>query len=163
MSYLDPETRLSRHFRLAEFTHSDTADAHGIDIRVLAQSPVHRQLATLVERVLEPLRRHLGEPVRVNSGYRPVHVNELVGGASSSQHIRGQAADVVVASLTPLEVAETIAALELPVDQCIHEFGRWVHVSYGTRQRREYLTAYTDAEGATNYAPGLHRIEEIES
>jgi hypothetical protein len=163
MSYLHPDTRLSRHFRLRELIASPTADEHGIEIRVVGNSPVYRRLVALVDCVLEPLRRELGRPVYVTSGYRPPKLNELVGGAPDSQHTSGEAADIGVDRLSPYEVAEAIQRLDLPVDQCIYEFGRWVHVSYGTRQRREYLTAYTDEQDQTQFASGLHRIEEVQS
>lgn len=161
MRYLDPETRLSKHFRLREFTRSDTADEHGIEVRVEAESSVHRCLIALIGRVLEPLRREIDRPVRVTSGYRPSELNELVGGVEDSDHTDGKAADVDVEGMTPLELAETVERLELPVDQCIQEFDRWVHLSYSTRQRREYLTAYTDAEGNTRYAEGLHEASAL--
>jgi len=161
MQYIPHDKPLSQDFTLREFCESATADEHGIDIRVVADSPVHRHLITLTERILQPLRSALARPVHVSSGYRPVHVNALVGGAPDSQHTRGKAADIDVGGLSPLEVAREIERLGLPFDQLIHEFGHWVHVSYSTRQRRECLTAYTDADGATQYAPGLQPIEEL--
>jgi len=163
MTFIDPQTQLTPHFRLGEFTDSATATEHGITIRVVDGSSVHGNLIALATEVLEPLRYALGAPVRITSGYRPKQVNVLVGGAPTSQHIAGEAADIVVDGHTPLAVAETIQRLGLPVDQCIHEFARWVHVSYSTHERREYLTAYTGADGGTRYAAGLHRIEELSS
>ena len=57
-------------------------------------SEVRANIVALVEAVLDPVREKLGMPVRVNSGYRCPKHNLKVGGASSSQHMRGEAADV---------------------------------------------------------------------
>ena len=55
---------------------------------------VERNLVSLVEEVLEPVRERLGRPIIVNSGYRcPIH-NAAVGGVANSQHLRGEAADL---------------------------------------------------------------------
>lgn len=51
-------------------------------------------LGALVENVLEPARAAYGKPIYVNSGNRCSIHNAAVGGASSSQHMRGEAADL---------------------------------------------------------------------
>lgn len=48
----------------------------------------------LVEAVLDPVREKLGKPIAVNSGFRCVVHNKKVGGAPTSQHMRGEAADI---------------------------------------------------------------------
>ena len=50
-------------------------------------------LLALVEKVLDPLREALGEPIRITSGYRSPELNRLVGGVPTSQHLKGEAAD----------------------------------------------------------------------
>ena len=56
---------------------------------------VEGNLVSLVEEVLEPVRERLGRPIIVNSGYRcPIH-NAAVGGVANSQHLRGEAADLL--------------------------------------------------------------------
>ena len=106
-------------------------------------------LQALVSNVLQPLRDMLGMPVVVTSGYRSPEVNKAVGGAPGSQHLRGQAADIVVAGeeyfpprgrhagpgaagYSPLQAAFAIIARSLPFDQLIWEHGRWIHVSYNS-------------------------------
>lgn len=55
---------------------------------------VDENIASLVENVLEPARKKLGKAITVNSGFRcPIH-NTAVGGATGSQHIKGEAADL---------------------------------------------------------------------
>ena len=55
---------------------------------------VEENLQALVENVLEPARQRYGGPILVNSGYRCLVHNKTVGGVSSSQHMRGEAADI---------------------------------------------------------------------
>lgn len=131
--------RLGRHFTLDEFTHSQTAGRRG-----LKNDPGQTELANLqalVENVLDPLREALGKPIRVSSGFRSAQVNRAIGGAASSQHTLGQAADFTVPGMTTQEVVDAVRALGLPFDQLIEEFGSWVHVSYGPRHRRQVLRA----------------------
>ena len=55
---------------------------------------VTENVKALIENVLDPLREKYGKPIRVNSGYRCPNHNLAVGGATGSQHLRGEAADI---------------------------------------------------------------------
>ena len=46
---------------------------------------------------LDGIREEFGEPIEVTSGFRCWKVNEAVGGVKNSQHLAGQAADIVPA------------------------------------------------------------------
>jgi hypothetical protein len=75
----------------------------------------------------------------VNSGYRCPELNRMVGGTPTSQHQRGEAADITVGSRAAnRRLLALIKRLDLPVDQCIDEKGcRWIHVSHrATGNRR---------------------------
>lgn len=140
--------RLSANFELAELTVTSTG---------LSNTPNGHEIAelqALTRNVLQPLRDALGLPIFVSSGFRSARVNKAVGGASTSQHRLGQAADITVRGMTSREVCERIVALGLPFDQLIEEFGRWVHVSHGPRHRRQVLRAVKQ-NGRTAYLPGL--------
>ena len=136
---------LGQHFTLAELTHSQAAARRGLKNDPDAAALANLQL--LVRNVLDPLREALGRPITVSSGYRAPMVNRAVGGASSSQHVLGQAADIVVPGMHVTEVVARIRALGLPFDQLIDEFGSWVHVSYGPRHRRQTLRARRTTAG----------------
>jgi zinc D-Ala-D-Ala carboxypeptidase len=156
--------QLSRNFYLPEFTRSQEAARQGRPIEVALDSEVFRDLQRLCRLVLQQLREALG-PVFVSSGYRPLWLNTAIGGAASSQHTLGQAADIVVSGFSPYEVVAWLSTSGLPFDQLIHEFGQWAHISIAPPDRAargEVLTAYKPAGGgATLYAHGLHRIEEL--
>ena len=83
---------LTEHFTLAEFERSATATALGINNSVPPHYiPVLQQLC---REVLEPLRRFVGQPIVITSGYRCNQLNIKVGGAYASQHTLGEAADI---------------------------------------------------------------------
>lgn len=60
---------------------------------------------------LQVLRDFIGEPVRVNSGYRTPAYNKSVGGKSASQHLQAKAADITAKSYTPKQLADIIKGL----------------------------------------------------
>lgn len=121
---------LTQHFRLSEFSRSQTADSHGIDNSVPEE--LIPSLRNLCEQVLEPLREHFNKPVVISSGYRCPKLNRLVGGVSNSQHQKGEAADIHIPSSTEghdwfLWIEENTC-----FDQLIWERKgntRWIHVS----------------------------------
>jgi zinc D-Ala-D-Ala carboxypeptidase len=89
---------LSAHFSLAEFR------CHG------AGEPGHREHAVLVSPrlvpLLEELRAIVGKPCRIVSGHRCVAWNAHVGGAQSSRHVIGQAADLEAGYATPAQAEQ---------------------------------------------------------
>ena len=89
--------RLTEHFRLQEFTRSQTASRLGIDNSV-TDPKIITNLRRLCEKVLEPLRNQAKTPIVINSGYRCPRLNAAVGGSPTSNHLRGCAADLRVPS-----------------------------------------------------------------
>jgi zinc D-Ala-D-Ala carboxypeptidase len=114
---------------------------------------VIENLRALCIHILQPLRDALGTPVNINSGYRCPSLNTSIGGAKGSQHMTGQAADIVDLNHGNEFLFNKIKELDLPFDQMIDEFDfRWVHVSYDpARNRRQILQAQKDAKGKTIY------------
>ena len=60
---------------------------------------------------LEVIRAHFNSPVTINSAYRSPVYNRSVGGAATSQHLSGRAADIVIDGVSPDEVADAIEFL----------------------------------------------------
>ena len=133
-------------------TKSATAQRKGIKNDPSIQ--VCKSLTALIEKVLDPLREAYGKPIIVTSGYRCEKLNKAVGGAASSQHVKGEAADIRSVQDTPEEnkkLFDLIVKLGLPFDQLINEYNYdWVHVSYGARHRRQKLKA-VKKNGRTTY------------
>jgi zinc D-Ala-D-Ala carboxypeptidase len=145
--------QLSEHFTLAELTFSQVALRQGFP-----NSPSSAQLSNLIqlcEQLLEPGRTLLDVPLHVDSGYRSPVVNEIVGGAHTSAHIDGRAADFITIGMPLRNAFEKLRASELPYDQLIIEANAWLHIAIapsGTPPRREALLA-SGGPGAWHYAP----------
>lgn len=145
--------QITNHFSLTEFIFSQTATRLGKDVVIDLDSHVHRNVIALCAHVLEPLRTTIDKPVRITSGYRPVWLNRKIGGSAKSQHCLGQAADIVVPGMEPMAVAEVIASMDIEYDQCIVEFGRWVHISYVRgKNRNKMMRASRSPDGTTRYS-----------
>ena len=136
---------LSEHFSLAEFEHSQWAARHNCANKLPEE--YYDRTRKLCEQLLEPVREHFDSPVIISSGYRSDMVNSGVGGAVSSQHMQGEAADIQVLGHTPFEVATWIAEeSERVFDQVILEYDGWTHLSYTERyqNRGDILTINKD-------------------
>ena len=120
------EDRVSKHFKFSEFTKSDTASRHHIN-NAITDWEVRDNIIALVDNVLEPLREAWGGPLFINSGYRCKELNELVGGVETSQHRKGQAADVGVTD--PYALAKLVQRMGLVYDQ-LGIYASFVHLSY---------------------------------
>lgn len=128
------------YFTITELTRSATAKARGIDNTPTAA--VRVKLQTLITECLDPIRRIYGRPIIVSSGYRCPALNAAVGGVANSQHTTGEAADLVPASGGSLAGIFRAAVQFGMFDQLIIEqkgASKWVHVSYGPRNRRTIL------------------------
>jgi len=158
--------QLSKNFYLDEFTRSQTAVRHGIEINVDEDSIEFANLRRLVNYILQPVRDELGA-VHISSGLRPTKLNSLIRGSKNSDHITGSAADFTVANYSPYEVAIWIRDNVPRYKQLIHEFGRWVHVSVPpamSQPRCQDLTAIKIPrlyrKPKTVYVPRILTIEQ---
>ena len=124
---------LSENFTYKEFEESETADKLGID-NTIKRDLIRNNIKELVFHILQPLRDKFDVPIHINSGYRCLKLNAAIGGVPSSQHVMGQAADIVVEGKKPIEVAKMIVEMGLPYDQ-IGLYDTFVHVSVSSRQR----------------------------
>ena len=134
---------LSKNFTLSELTHSSTANYHNV-----SNNPDRfalENLTKLCNEILQPIRDKLGDSIYINSGYRSPMVNRLVGGSSSSQHIKGQAADITVGSKEGNKklfdmIVQMIEKKEITVGQLIDESDyKWIHISLPYRKVNQIL------------------------
>lgn len=139
---------LSEHFTLEEATYSETAVR--LDIN---NQPNEQQLENMKKAAagLEQLRAVSG-PLRINSWLRLPDVNVAVGGSKVSSHMDGWAIDVSSTKMTPIELCHKVEELGIKFDQMIHEFGRWMHISFAPEMRQQKLTIFKP-EG--KYKPGI--------
>ena len=148
--------KISDHITYAEAIHSNTAKRKSID-NTPSQTQVDA-MKLLAEKVFEPLRKWVGGPIKVNSFFRSIALNETIGGVASSQHCKGQAIDIddVYGRKTNAEMYKWVKE-NVDFDQMIWEFGtdmrpNWIHISYVSEEenRNKCLKAYKE-HGRTKY------------
>jgi hypothetical protein len=120
-----------------------------------------QNLTTLCEQVLQPLRDVYGVGIKVNSGYRSPDVNAAVGGSRTSDHCKGQAADIEIPGVANADLAQYIAD-NFDYTQIILEFytqgipdSGWVHVSYDVNNLKKQVMTAVKQNGRTVYLPGI--------
>ena len=116
----DGNHRLAPDFKVRELRCRDGSDTVMVDEALTV--------------VLQCIRDHFGKPVTITSGYRTAAHNAAVGGAKSSQHLLGRAADIRVQGVSVEDVAAYAESL-MPdwggVGRYPAKAGRaagWVHV-----------------------------------
>jgi len=134
-----PDGRPGEYFTWKELTTTSTG---------LPNDPVLEErvnIKILCSTALDPLRRHLGRPVRVTSGFRSEAVNTAVGGSKTSAHRKGLAADVKVSGLDAHALMRAVIDSDIPFDQAIaYATSRGGHLHLGLttgRNRRQTLWA----------------------
>jgi zinc D-Ala-D-Ala carboxypeptidase len=139
---------MTKNFSLAELTKTNTGLPNAL--------PKHLEgnLRALAENVLQPARDALGA-IEVTSCYRSPEVNRKVGGASKSQHVQAQAADLKYSGGNDVLLEWLLENVEY--DQIINEYPdangvpAWVHVSYSEGKNRKQKLKAVKVNGKTKY------------
>lgn len=133
--------KITANFTLEEFLNSSTAKRLGI-----SNIPSREHLENLVllcKEILQPIRDSYGAPIFITSGYRCETLNRLVGGEKTSQHLVGEAADIVCSdnkSLWQL-ILRMIQRGEITVGQLIDEKNlKWIHISRPTSKHKNRIS-----------------------
>ena len=134
----DENEFLTPHFTVRELLYSQTARQLGMINRLDDPELIVSRLRKLCEHVLEPLRRQFG-PITVISGYRSDCLNYVLGGATNSQHCKGEAADLYTPTRAIAQRYFDFIAQHLDFDQLLLEHSKesgafWIHVSYTDRR-----------------------------
>lgn len=121
---------ITTNFTLEELYKSSTASKLGINN--VPNKDATNNLMILAVKILQPLREAYGKPITVTSGYRSLELNKAVKGSSTSQHLKGEAADLITDNNKKLfEVAKRlIDEGKIKVGQLIDEYNyKWIHIS----------------------------------
>ena len=137
-------TKLTQHFSLEEFTHSQTAARLGISNDLPLEL---RESAIRTCMGLEKARIILNaNSIHISSGYRCKAVNDAVGSKDTSQHLKAEAVDFTCPTFgTPRRVIQSLIDAGLDFDQIILEYnnpttgGGWVHISFSDKNRNQAL------------------------
>lgn len=155
------KTLLSKDITLEDLCRSNLANTRNHDANPnndIDNTPDQHQkenLGRLARMILQYLIDELQIKLVISSGFRCAALNAAVGGASNSQHLFGEAADINAVGLTNVDLFNRIKALPstFMFGQCILENldGRkWVHISTGTK--RQFLkTDGRDEHGKVRY------------
>lgn len=146
--------QVSPHFSWEELTRTGQTALQATN---RAEAEQYRDsLTRLAVEILEPIRAKFG-PIKINSAFRGKSVNDAVGGSKTSQHMRGEAADIVAPAVSVEELHRWICVESgLEFGQCILEKSKpdrpytWVHVSLGTKRQ---ALVYNGAGKYTPYEP----------
>lgn len=126
--------QLTKNFTLEEMVRSNTAVSQGIDN--IPEEEQVENLKKLCTRLLQPLRDIVQMPFNINSGFRCPFLNKAVGGVPTSQHTKGQAADVRVAN--PRGLLTELLKSDLDFDQAIL-YPTFLHLSYNSGHNRKQV------------------------
>ena len=134
--------RISKNFTLDEFSVSASHPelARGIPINI------RPAIIALVTHILQPICDKTGWTCRINSGYRSIELNRAVGGAPSSQHMVGEAADCMfMKDKKPVPIIEVLkAGKDLNFDQMI-AYPTFVHFSYTRLRANRKMVLYNSS------------------
>ena len=133
--------KISKNFRMDEFnvsaSHPELAKGIPINIRPA--------IIALVTHILQPICDKTGWTCKINSGYRSIELNRAVGGAPTSQHTKGEAADCVFMkdgkAVKIIDVLKKAIELKLPFDQMI-AYPSFVHFSYTRLRANRKMVLY---------------------
>lgn len=136
---------LTKNFTLEELTYSSTAKKYGID-----NTPNNTELNNLrelAEVILQPIRNKYGKSIVVSSGYRNLRLNKLVKGSPTSQHVKGEAADIHTVSDTKSDnkklfelIKDMVLKGEIYVGQLINEYDyNWIHISLPNNKHKNQI------------------------
>ena len=112
----DMSTKLTPHFTFEEMTVTKTGFKNVPNVSQI------NHLRMLCVNILEPLRERIGQPIHVNSAFRSPLVNKAVGGVATSQHLSGDAADIISSVQTSRiwnAINDLVLHGTLNVGQCI--------------------------------------------
>lgn len=113
---------MNKYFKRKEFACKCNCGFDAVDVELL--------------EVLTMIREHFGQPVTITSGCRCEKHNANVGGASSSQHKLGKAADFQVKGMTPQDVQRALDAM-LPKDKYGLGYGKtFTHIDVREKAAR---------------------------
>lgn len=123
----------SKNFTYEELIASSIANRLGLDNTPSPQQKA--SLRRLTKEILQPIRDKWDKPIIITSGFRSVKVNKAVGGVSTSQHCKAEAADLKVGGVSENRklfelIVQMIKNKEIEVGQLINEYNySWIHVS----------------------------------
>lgn len=141
--------KLSENFKLSEFVTS----AKHPNIPNNPPPEAVDNIRRLVANILDPARKGISMPIVVTSGYRSQALNRAVGGSATSQHIKGEAADIICNDNARLFnfIRENAVFDQLIWEHGTDKYPAWVHVSLKEQGNRNEVLKAVKENGKTKY------------
>ena len=135
-------TYITENFTMEELVASATANRLKIDNTPSKDQA--SQLCLLAYKILQPLRDAYRKPIRISSGFRCQALNKAVNGVPTSQHLKGEAADInngIPENRKIFELAQKmIKEGKIEVGQLINEKGyQWIHISLPDKKHKNQI------------------------
>lgn len=148
------ESHITPNFLWRDVVHSDVGERNGVD-----NTPPDSMWPAIINTAshLEMVRTKILRAIIVNSFYRSLTVNTLVGSHYTSQHVKGEAVDWVCPAFgTPYQVCHALIPFieELGIDQLILEH-TWIHTSFNSNPNSKPRGMVISLLATGGYAPGL--------
>lgn len=141
--------KITENFTFEELIHSAYAEKYHLSN--LPKQDEIKKLNQLATEILQPIRNKFNSPIKVTSAFRSVAVNKAVGGSITSQHVKGEAADLTSKDNKKLfnTIISLIKSHEIEVGQLINEFDySWIHISLPSKtHHNEVLRAFNTKKG----------------
>ena len=138
---------ISRNFSWSEFERtSHEAELAKMGVRnVINTFEIRDAVISLVTKVLQPIRDIWGQPMPVGSGYRCPELNKMVGGVPTSQHQKGEAADISLGNMTEVyrfgRLVKTKPEIFREGDQLLL-YGTFCHISHRRVGKQRNMILY---------------------
>lgn len=130
-----------RYFKFIEMINSAKAAEFSIDNFPKDAEIIDNIIHTM--ECLDKIREEYGLPLYISSGYRCPELNKKVGGKETSQHLKGQAADINLGSVEKNRAFFNWLVCNkdnIEFDQLIDEQQyQWVHLSFKKSGNRKQI------------------------
>lgn len=143
---------MSEHFSFMELTDS-TSHPELVGQNMIDARGYEKQLK-YTAYTLEEIRRVLGVPMKITSGFRNGALNKAVGGSPTSGHAKGLCADFIPIGMEALEAYALIMDNKdkcPSLKKCIFESikgARWLHIETKT-EANQPTQFFTTSNGKT--------------
>ena len=136
--------KITKHVSYAEATQTNTG------LENIPSGEQMERTKLLCEKVFEPLRLHVGKPIKINSIFRSQLVNKAIGGSTTSQHCanNGAAMDIddghgaMSNNDMGLWIMNNLDFDQLIFEKPVNKKSSWIHVSYKAKGNRKQVLIF---------------------
>lgn len=134
--------KLTTHFKFSELTVTDDKELKETnkEIAWVNYSPKIQALAEFAEKV----RKIIGSPMIITSGFRCEQLNKKLGGSPTSKHRFCEAIDFIPKNISAFEAFSKILISDLEYHEVIltkRGVSHFIHIAMGNKMKKMYSEA----------------------